>query len=182
MTSPADPQPARTSGALLFVLLCAMGVGPLFNYGLSTSSALVIEQMGITAGQLGLVVTVVFASAALSSMWLGRLADRMTPRAQLILIFLGTVVALVVGAFAPTYWVLIIAAVLAGPAQSISNPTTNRIIIEQVPPAKRSGVIGVKQSGVQASQLFSGLFFPAVALWLGWTLSLIHISEPTRPY
>lgn len=146
-----------------------MGVGPLFNYGLSTSSALVIEQMGITAGQLGLVVTVVFASAALSSMWLGRLADRMTPRAQLILIFLGTVVALVVGAFAPTYWVLIIAAVLAGPAQSISNPTTNRIIIEQVPPAKRSGVIGVKQSGVQASQLFSGLFFPAVALWLGWT-------------
>ncbi len=169
MTSPADPQPARTSGALLFVLLCAMGVGPLFNYGLSTSSALVIEQMGITAGQLGLVVTVVFASAALSSMWLGRLADRMTPRAQLILIFLGTVVALVVGAFAPTYWVLIIAAVLAGPAQSISNPTTNRIIIEQVPPAKRSGVIGVKQSGVQASQLFSGLFFPAVALWLGWT-------------
>ena len=146
-----------------------MGVGPLFNYGLSASSALVIEQMGITAGQLGLVVTVVFASAALSSMWLGRLADRMTPRAQLILIFLGTVVALVVGAFAPTYWVLIIAAVLAGPAQSISNPTTNRIIIEQVPPAKRSGVIGVKQSGVQASQLFSGLFFPAVALWLGWT-------------
>ena len=84
MTSPAQPdQPheqhsphARTSGALLFVLLCAMGVGPLFNYGISASSALVIEQMGITAGQLGLVVTVVFASAAVSSMWLGRLADR----------------------------------------------------------------------------------------------------------
>ena len=177
MTSPAQPdqpheqhsQHTRTSGALLFVLLCAMGVGPLFNYGISVSSALVIEQMGITAGQLGLVVTVVFASAAVSSMWLGRLADRMTPRAQLILIFLGTALALVVGAFAPTYWVLIIAAILAGPAQSISNPTTNRIIIEQVPPAKRSGVIGVKQSGVQASQLFSGLFFPAVALWLGWT-------------
>ncbi|MDP1142762.1 MFS transporter, partial [Klebsiella pneumoniae] len=78
----------------------------LFNYGISVSSALVIEQMGITAGQLGLVVTVVFASAAVSSMWLGRLADRMTPRAQLILIFLGTALALVVGAFAPTYWAL----------------------------------------------------------------------------
>src|SRR5699024_4541443 len=61
------------------------------------------------------------------------------------------------------------AAVLAGPAQAISNPTTNRVIIRAVPAAQRTGWIGVKQSGVQASQLFSGLFFPAVARALGWT-------------
>lgn len=163
--SPGD----RTSGALLVVLLCAMGAGPLFNYGISVSSALVIEQMGITAGELGRVVSVVFGSAALASIWLGRLADRMTPRSQLALIFLGSALALVLGAFAPNYAVLLAAAVLAGPAQAISNPTTNRIIIEQVPPIRRAGVIGVKQSGVQASQLFSGLFFPAVGLALGWT-------------
>jgi predicted MFS family arabinose efflux permease len=175
MTRPDPAQPAdpdrrtRASGALLFVLLCAMGVGPLFNYGVSVSSALIIDQLGITAGQLGLVVSVVFASAAITSIYLGRLADRMSARAQLVLIFAGTAVALVVGAFASHYWVLLFAAVLAGPAQSISNPTTNRIIIRAVPPVKRAGWIGVKQSGVQASQLFSGLFFPAVSLWLGWT-------------
>jgi predicted MFS family arabinose efflux permease len=175
MTRPDPAQPAdpdrrtRASGALLFVLLCAMGVGPLFNYGVSVSSALIIDQLGITAGQLGLVVSVVFASAAITSIYLGRLADRMSARAQLVLIFAGTAVALVVGAFASHYWVLLFAAVLAGPAQAISNPTTNRIIIRAVPPVKRAGWIGVKQSGVQASQLFSGLFFPAVSLWLGWT-------------
>ncbi|MDI3331588.1 MAG: MFS transporter [Micrococcus sp.] len=167
---PADPdRRTRASGALLFVLLCAMGVGPLFNYGVSVSSAVIIEQLGLTAGQLGLVVSVVFASAAVTSIYLGRLADRMSARAQLVLIFAGTAVALVVGAFASHYWVLLLAAVLAGPAQAISNPTTNRIIIRAVPPVKRAGWIGVKQSGVQASQLFSGLFFPAVSLWLGWT-------------
>jgi MFS family permease len=169
-SQPADPdRRTRASGALLFVLLCAMGVGPLFNYGVSVSSAVIIEQLGITAGQLGLVVSVVFASAAVTSIYLGRLADRMSARAQLVLIFAGTAVALVVGAFASHYWVLLLAAVLAGPAQAISNPTTNRIIIRAVPPVKRAGWIGVKQSGVQASQLFSGLFFPAVSLWLGWT-------------
>jgi predicted MFS family arabinose efflux permease len=169
-SQPTDPdRRTRASGALLFVLLCAMGVGPLFNYGVSVSSAVIIEQLGITAGQLGLVVSVVFASAALSSIYLGRLADRMSARAQLVLIFAGTAVALVVGAFASHYWVLLLAAMLAGPAQAISNPTTNRIIIRAVPPVKRAGWIGVKQSGVQASQLFSGLFFPAVSLWLGWT-------------
>jgi predicted MFS family arabinose efflux permease len=146
-----------------------MGAGPLFNYGVSVSSALIIEQMGISAGQLGAIVTVVFAAAALSSIWLGNLADKISARSQMFIIFVGTAIALVVAAFAPSYWMLLVAAVLAGPAQAISNPTTNRVIIRAVPVQKRTGWIGVKQSGVQASQLFSGLFFPAVALALGWT-------------
>lgn len=146
-----------------------MGAGPLFNYGISVSSALIIEQLGITAGQLGLIVTVVFAAAAVSSISLGNLADKISARAQMLIIFLGTAVALVVAAFAHSYWLLLVAAVLAGPAQAISNPTTNRVIIRAAPLEKRTGWIGIKQSGVQASQLFSGLFFPAVALALGWT-------------
>ena len=168
MTSPKNPQASASTG-LLIILLCAMGAGPLFNYGISVSSALIIEQLGISAGQLGLIVTVVFAAAAVSSMWLGNLADTISARSQMMIIFLGTAVALVVAAFAQSYWLLLVAAVLAGPAQAISNPTTNRVIIRAVPVHKRTGWIGVKQSGVQASQLFSGLFFPAVALALGWT-------------
>ncbi|TJY69275.1 MFS transporter [Arthrobacter sp. CAU 1506] len=158
----------QPSGALLFVLTCAMGVGPLLNYGLSTVSPLVIEDLGISEGQFGLLATAIFASAAVSSMGLGKLSDRISNRAQLVLIFAGTAVALVVAALAHSYLVLVIAALLAGPAQAISNPTTNRIIISQVPAPKRPGWIGVKQSGVQGSQLFAGLFFPIVALWAGW--------------
>lgn len=165
-TVDAAPKPPI---GLLLILLCAMGAGPLFNYGVSVSSALIIDQFEITAGQLGQVVTVVFASAALMSIGLGRAADVMSARAQMLLIFGGSAVALVVAAFSSQYWLLLVAAVLAGPAQAISNPTTNRVIVRAVPQEKRTGWIGVKQSGVQASQLFSGLFFPAVALALGWT-------------
>lgn len=156
------------TGALLFVLTAAMGVGPLLNYGLSATSPLVIADLGISQGQFGLLATAVFASAAVSSSWLGRLSDRMSNRAQLILIFAGTALALVIAALGQHYLVLLIAALLAGPAQAISNPTTNRIIINHVAPPKRPGWIGVKQSGVQGSQLFVGLVFPAVALWAGW--------------
>jgi len=168
VTSPKNPQTTATTG-LLIILLCAMGAGPLFNYGVSVSSALIIEQLGISAGQLGFIVTVVFAAAAVSSIWLGNLADKISARSQMLIIFVGTAIALVVAAFADSYWLLLVAAVLAGPAQAISNPTTNRVIMRAVPYHKRTGWIGVKQSGVQASQLFSGLFFPAVALALGWT-------------
>ena len=145
-----------------------MGVGPLLNYGLSAASPLILHDLGMTQSQFGLLAGGVFASAAVGSAWLGRLSDRATSRQQLLLIYGGTVLALVIASLAQNFWVLLVAVIVAGPAQSISNPTTNRLIVTAVPPAQRSGWIGVKQSGVQASQLFAGLFIPAVSLWLGW--------------
>lgn len=163
--------PAKTPAphrGLLVILVAAMGVGPLLNYGLSAVSPLIIAGLGISQSQFGLLAGAVFASAAVSSFSLGRLSDRVGTRTQLVLIFGGTVVSLLIAALAHAFWVLLIAVILAGPAQSISNPTTNRVIVTRVPAHQRPGWIGIKQSGVQASQLFSGLFFPAVALWLGW--------------
>ncbi|MCC3298033.1 MFS transporter [Arthrobacter caoxuetaonis] len=158
-----------TSGpGLLFVLVCAMGAGPVMNYGLSATSTLIMADLGISETQFGLLASTCFASAALSSMSLGRLSDRITARSQLAIIFGGTALALVLMAVSGNYLWLLAAVLLSGPAQAISNPTTNRVISHAVEPAKRPGWMGIKQSGVQASQLFSSLFFPAAALVAGW--------------
>lgn len=176
--APAGPASGRSgpSTALLWVLLAAMGAGPLFNYGISASSTVIIERLGVTSGQLGTVMTAVFAAAAVTSLGLGRAADRLSSRAQMSIIFGGTAAALVLGAFAPSLPVLYAAAAVAGVTQAISNPTTNRIIRTVVPPERRIGWIGVKQSGVQAAQLFGGLFFPAVSLALGWTGAALAVA------
>lgn len=178
MTPPSSSPPLRSAQAggrggrdalLLGVLLAAMAAGPLFNYSISASSTVVRDRLGITAGQLGSVLTVVFASAAVTAVGLGRAADRLSSRVQLSIIFGGAAVSLVLGAFSTSLAALYVAAAVAGVTQAISNPTTNRIIRTAAPPEKRIGWIGIKQSGVQVSQLFGGLFFPAAALGLGWT-------------
>lgn len=153
---------------LLFVLVCAMGAGPVMNYGISATSTLIITDLGITEAQFGMLASACFLSAALSSLSLGRLSDRISGRSQLLLIFGGTAVALIVMAVSGSYVWLLVAVALSGPAQAISNPTTNRIILHRVEPERRPGWLGIKQSGVQASQLFSSLFFPAAALVAGW--------------
>ena len=153
---------------LLFVLVCAMGAGPVMNYGISATSTLIIADLGISESQFGLLAATCFASAALSSMSLGRLSDRISSRSQMLIIFGGTALALVLMAVSGNYLWLLAAVLLSGPAQAISNPTTNRIIIHAVQAGKRPGWMGIKQSGVQASQLFSSLFFPAAALFAGW--------------
>ncbi|MCQ2001009.1 MFS transporter [Arthrobacter zhaoxinii] len=153
---------------LLFVLVCAMGAGPMMNYGLSATSTLIMADLGISEAQFGVLAATCFAGAAVSSMWLGRLSDRIAARSQLLIIFGGTALALGFAAVSGNYFWLLAAVLLSGPAQAISNPTTNRIIIRAVEPGKRPGWMGIKQSGVQASQLFSSLFFPAAALVAGW--------------
>ncbi|MFJ2506847.1 MFS transporter [Arthrobacter citreus] len=153
---------------LLFVLVCAMGAGPVMNYGISAASTLIMDDLGISESQFGLLAATCFASAALSSMSLGRLSDHISSRSQMLIIFGGTALALVLMAVSGNYLWLLAAVLLSGPAQAISNPTTNRIIIHAVQPDKRPGWMGIKQSGVQASQLFSSLFFPAAALLAGW--------------
>ena len=154
--------------SLLVLLVAAMASGPLFGYALSASSAALIDHVGISAGQLGWLASISFVSAAVGSLGFGRLADRIGLSTQLVFIHGSSIISLVLAAAATDYWVLVLAAVFAGLPLATSNPTTNRILARQVPPAQRSSWIGTKQSGVQAAQLFCGLFFPAMTLWLGW--------------
>lgn len=158
----------KTRFPLLVLLVAAMASGPMLGYGLSASSAVVIERVGISAGQLGGLASLSFVTAALGSLGFGRLADHLGIRAQLVLIHGLSILSLVLAAAASQYWMLVLAAVCAGLPLATSNPTTNRIIVRHVPHDRRSVWIGTKQSGVQVAQLFSGLFFPVLTLWLGW--------------
>lgn len=155
-------------GSLLFVLIALMGVGPLFPFMLAASSTLVVTRFDITAGQFGVLASVIFGSAALTSQATGWLADRLSIQSQLVFNFGGAAVAFGIAAFTQSFTALLVASGIVGASQAISNPTTNRVILEAVPKAKQTSWIGIKQSGVQIGQLFAGVFFPAAALAVGW--------------
>lgn len=166
--TPASDHPAAPR-SLLVALVSLMAAGPVLNYGVTAASAEVVERMQISAAQLGLLASLVFGCAAVVSSPLGHLADRLGLRWQVVVICGSSIVALVVGGLAPNYPTLVVAALVTSVPLAICNPTTNRILAQQVPTHQRTSWIGVKQSGVQAAQLFAGLFFPAMTLWLGWT-------------
>ncbi|WP_102158848.1 MFS transporter [Zhihengliuella halotolerans] len=153
---------------LLAALLGAIAVGPLLLYGLSATSDLIIRDLGINAAQFGLLATACFACATVGNAALGRLADRRSDRTLMIAVFALAAVALGVAALADAFVVLLVAAGLSGLAQSFPNGVTNRILLQRVPAQQRIGWTGIKQSGVQVSQLVASLAFPALAVWIGW--------------
>lgn len=147
-------------------LVLCMGVGPLFLYSVSSVSAAVIEDLGLSSAQFGSIATTTFLSAAVCSAIFGGWADRMSSARLLVLISAGSGLGLLVAGLAPTYAWILIAAVVCGVAQAMSNPATNRYISSMDSPV--GPLIGWKQSGVQMSQLLAGLTVPALTVAFGW--------------
>jgi MFS family permease len=158
----------RPGYSLLAILLAAVGIGPLLTYGLSAVSELVITELGISEAQFGLLATVCFGCGAIGNAAFGRFSDRQPDARLLALVFALATLALLLAAIPGGFVLLLVASGLAGLAQSFPNGVTNRILAERVPQKQRIGWIGIKQSGVQVSQLVASLGFPALAAWIGW--------------
>ncbi|MEX5260864.1 MFS transporter [Kocuria sp. CPCC 205263] len=164
----------RRSGAhLMLVLTATMAVGPLLTHSLSAMSPLVIADLELTEAQFGLLATTTFFVAAVTAVRTGRWADRLAARTLLVVMFGGAALAMLLTAAAPGYAVLLAAMVLSGLGQVMANPATNRLIRLHVPAGRRASWLGIKQAGVQASQLVAGLTFPALGLLLGWRTAVL---------
>lgn len=113
-----------------------------------------------------------FATAAVSARFAGAVADRLPTRLILTTLYTGSVVAVAGASLAPTVPLITAALVIAGFATSLGNPVTNRLITARDDQSHRGLLVGVKQSGVQVTQLLTGLLLPAVGFIIGWKAAL----------
>lgn len=158
----------RPSLSLLAILLSAVGIAPMLNYGLSATSDLIISDLGISETQFGLLATACFGFGAIGNVVFGKFADRQPDRTLLLLVFGMAALAMILAAIPGGYVLLLVASAISGLAQSFPNGVTNRILAQRVPGTHRMGWTGIKQSGVQVSQLVASLAFPVLAAWIGW--------------
>jgi len=135
-------------------------------------AASLIEDLDIDRWQLGVLGAVNTGVGAVLAPPLGRLADRLGARRSTALVVVVAALALVSTAVAVTYWMLLVASIIAGIPQGASNPVTNKVIADEVPPADQGSVTGVKQSGVQFAVFLSGAMLPASSATIGWRWAL----------
>ena len=158
----------RSIPGLAAAMAVAMGAGPLIVYSISTLSPFLVPALDLTRTQYGSLATLTYGAAAFASMRAGGIVD--TSRAHLVMFWLvtGAAGAMHAAAVAPNYPVLLVAVMASGVVQALSNPVTNRLAAQWVPPGPRGAVMGIKQSGVQMTQAATGLFLPTLAVLAGW--------------
>lgn len=145
-----------------------MGVSTFALTVFAVLASQLITEFGLDRWQVGALVTASSVAGAVLSPVIGRLTDRFgARRSALVNLGLGAV-ALAAVALAPSFGLLVVAAVLTGVAQGMGNPSTNKLISFHVPVGSRGLITGIKQSGVQVGTVTGGLALPLLtALW-GW--------------
>lgn len=121
-----------------------------------------------------------FGAGALASSTLGRVVDHLGWRKTSVAVTLGSAAALAgIGLLTRGPVGLIAFLVLGGLSNGIAVPTTNAILVHEMPIQRRALTIGIKQAGVPAAAVVAGLSVPAIALSLGWQwVFLLAVAIP----
>jgi MFS family permease len=160
----------------LSVAAGAVSVFPSFLIGALALQIRSDLHVGVEAVAAG--VTVFFVAGALTTSWGGRLADHIGALRAIRGSVFVTATALLAAAVTPSLAVLFLVLAVAGVANAIAQPAINLFVAEQIPADRQGLGFGVKQSGIPAAILMSGLALPLLALPLGWrpTLALCALG------
>lgn len=161
---------------LRVVLVFAMTLSMLMLYAVSTLGPLLGRDLNFEPALLGYLVMSSFGVAAVLSLWAGAFVDRVGSRYALIALFSAIATAFTLIAAIENYFGLVAASALCGIAQALANPVTNLLIAQQVPPAEKAKVVGLKQAGVQLAALFAGLVLPGIAFEYGWRAAFAMVA------
>ncbi len=135
-----------------------------------------IDDFDISRAQVGGLVTAVGVVAAILSPFVGRLTDGIGGRRALIVLLVFSFLGLLGVALAPIYGLLLVAGGLAGVAQALGNPATNKLIAQVIPQGRRGVITGLKQSGVQLGIFLGGVLLPVGALSIGWRPTIAMVA------
>jgi predicted MFS family arabinose efflux permease len=160
-------RPVATS-LVTAIVVAGMALAMQTVFVVAALAPFLIAELSLSRSSVGLVVTASYVVTVACSLVAGHLADVYGGRRTLLILLVAVSVSLVIASVAPDYALLLAAAAVAGVAQALSLPATNRLVAIHVPGPRQSAVVGFKQSGVQLAALVAGLLLPSLAAWLGW--------------
>jgi len=160
-----------TPASLAVVAATAMAIATFGQNAFGILASHLIAEFDVERWQIGLLVTGIGFTGGLLSPFFGRVTDRLGSVASVRGMLLVGMVAVIAVSVAPSYLVVLAAALLSGMANGWANPATNALIVDNVAAGARGVVTGVKQSGVQVGAFLSGLLLPALSERSGWRVA-----------
>ena len=158
------------------VLASAMGTSTVALAVYSVLAVELIDEFDVARWQIGALVTANSLVGAVVSPSVGSISDRLGARRATIATIALSIAALAGISAAPSYGLLLVAAVIGGVAQSFANPSTNKLISLHVEPGRRGVITGIKQSGVQFGTFLAGMALPSLTVAFGWRVAVAVLA------
>ena len=149
-------------GPLGVVLVSAMVASTFSIFAIAVLASPIIDDLGISRTQVGLIGSVNTGLGALSAPLSGRLTDRIGPRRAVLILLAASAVSMTLMGLARSPWILLLSGIVAGLPQGWGNPATNALIASTLEPGQRGVMTGIKQSGVTLAIVVAGISLPAL--------------------
>ena len=149
-------------GPLGVVLVSAMVASTFSIFAIAVLASPIIDDLGISRTQVGLIGSVNTGLGALSAPLSGRLTDRIGPRRAVLILLAASAVSMTLMGLARSPWILLLSGIVAGLPQGWGNPATNALIASTLEPGQRGVMTGIKQSGVTLAIFTAGISLPAL--------------------
>lgn len=131
-------------------------------------------ELGYGTAALGLSVGAFYGVGALSSVWTGKLAERVgAERSLRFAAAMSGAVQLAIAGFAHSITTILVLMVVGGLANAWAQPASNVLIAREVPPDRLGIALGLQKSSIPAAALLGGLAVPLIALTVGWRWAFV---------
>jgi sugar porter (SP) family MFS transporter len=183
--APASRYPDRSRGpqatgrgSVRRHVLGAAGVtalgGLLFGYDTGVVSGALLflknEFGGLSSFQQELVTSLLLVGAMVGAFGAGKVADRIGRRPTILITAVVFVVGVLLAAFTPTFWTLIVARVVIGLAVGSASMTVPLYIGEVAPPPIRGALVSLNQLAITSGIVVSYLVDYGLASTANWRL------------
>lgn len=148
-------------------LALTTAVLPVFLIGALSDA--IRRDLGFGEAAIGAAVTVLFLSASIAAAPAGRVSERIGAGAALrIGVVVSGLATAAIGAFAQSWWHLVVPLVIVGAAIGLIDTGAARAFSDRVPLARQGSAFGIKEASVPAASLLAGLALPTIAAQVGW--------------
>lgn len=167
---------AISSGRLAALLAVGMTASTVMVPLVSVLAPFILDDLGMSRTQLGVVVAVTPLTGGILSPLAGRWTDRIDGFVFMRGVFALSIAVLLGVTLAPSFPWLLVSAAVAGALTATGNPVTNKLISDLLPVGRRGWVTGIKQSGLQIGMLVAGVALPPLALRFGWRVAALALG------
>jgi predicted MFS family arabinose efflux permease len=162
--------------AVVALMFCAMSAATVAAGVLGVLATFIIDDLGISRGTLGWLLSSFVLVGAILSPFAGSLADRLGGKKAVVVLFVASAAAFAVFGLAPGLFVMFVASAVGALSQASANPATNTLLGQTIPRGRRGIITGIKQSGVQAGVALAGITLPAIAIAFGWRAAMLIVA------
>jgi predicted MFS family arabinose efflux permease len=177
-TSPGAPPPARFTSYQVFVvaLLAFLQFTIVLDFMiLSPLGAILLQDLGISTGRFGLVVSVYAFSASASGLMAAGFADKFDRKKLLLFFYCGFVLGTFLCGIANSFHFLLVARMVTGLFGGVIGSVSFAIITDLFPLQVRGRVMGTVQTAFAASQVLGIPIGLTLATHWGWHAPFLMI-------